>query len=107
MPALFPGGDVSYLDLYAELSQLGLMHGRDFRRRNGGRMGWYFEVSGGTYQAWLASKGASGQSSTAEKQPVTENESRNEGQITGTAESPEESNPAQSSSQRRSGKKER
>lgn len=60
MPALYPGGDLTYLQLYGQLHALGFVHGRDFRRRNGGGMGWFFEVSDEAFQAWVASKADSG-----------------------------------------------
>lgn len=112
MPALYPGGGVSYLDLYGELTQLGFAHGRDFHRRNGGQMGWYFEASDEAYQAWIAKRGATPQPPVVEtpdpepqkNEPVTEPDVSDT-----TAETAEDSvastQDSRASTQRRSAKK--
>ena len=56
MPVLYPGGELTYLRLYGQLQSLGLSHGRDFRRRNGGAMGWYYQLSDAAYETWVASR---------------------------------------------------
>lgn len=58
MAALYPGGDTSYLDLYAELRELDLQYGKDFERRVSGPNAPYFVLSDEAYQKWLAKHGA-------------------------------------------------